>query len=82
MSLRNTLLEVLLRILIHKTIVLFRVFPQIASTSDVSTLDADETLNFLSECVQNVTLSVSSLLFYLLDVVTYYHQSQAEVNRK
>jgi len=44
--------------------VLFSVFPQIASTSDVSTLDADETLNFLSECGQNVTLSVSSLLFY------------------
>ena len=82
MSLRNTILEVLLRILMDKTIiVLFRVFPQIASTSDVSTLDADETLNFLSECGQNVTLSVSSLLFYLLDVVTY-HQSQAEVNRK
>ena len=81
MSLRNTLLEVLLRILMDKTIVLFRVFSQIASTSDVSTLDADETLNFLSECGQNVTLSVSSLLLYLRDVVTYYHQSQAEVNR-
>ena len=54
MSLRNTLPEVVLRILMDRIIVLFCVFPQIASTSDVSTLDADETLNFLSECGQKV----------------------------
>lgn len=65
-----------------RIIVLFCVFPQIANTSDVSTLDTDDTLNFLSECGQNVTLTVSSLLFYLFDLVTYYHQGQTELRRK
>lgn len=65
-----------------RIIVLFCVFPQIANTSDMSTLDTDETLNFLSERGQNVTMTVSLLLFYLFDLVTYYHQSQTELRRK
>lgn len=54
-----------------RKIVLFCIFPQIVSTSDVSTLDADETLNFLSACGQNVTLSNTNKMIVLQGVIVH-----------
>ena len=63
-----------------RIIVLFCVFHRL-QTQVMCQLWTHETLNFLSECGQNMTLSVSSLLFYLLDVVIY-RQSQTKLNGK